>query len=504
MPKNIKRPKRAFNPAQLQTASNAKVYDIDKLIKEHPDPEVWLDHLTNDLMKYWGTEQAMAMDRDLFHTYRSNSGAFIPTDPAEYPPEIIAALADDDTSGLIDLDHNYIRAHSRQTFAYGIAYHMTGNEQYLALCKKGAEALMNAFDHENGMFTKQNSKTGEWGDPADKRTSQDLAYGITGLGMYYYLTHEERALFKLLQAKEYIFKNYFSYGRGYFTWLPKNEQKQTNDPVEIVAQLDQIYAYMIWLAPALPEPHQSEWKAWLKKIVSILITRFYSERYGFFWGTGTSSAAMQLGTDHTDFGHSVKTMWLIYEIGIYTEEISFVNFARNKIDAILRNAYIEETGSWARRFGEKGILDQDKEWWGLAELDQACAILALNDPSYLSYLNNTYQYWFNYMVDKKDGEIWHMVLAETNQPDIRYPKIHSWKTSLHSFEHALFGYLTSSQLKNREFTLYYAFKDQAEATYRRVNPYLFRGNITAIEMGNAISFMETGNKKTKINFYSLH
>lgn len=499
--KHIQRPK--FSDG-LTDEDGVQSFDIKKLIKEHFEPQKWIDHLNNDLMKFWNTPEAKTIQKGLFVTHRSNEGKLIDDDCNKYPEEIKAALASEETKGLIDLDYNYVRAHSRQTYAYGIAYNMTGNQEYLEACKLGAKALIKAFDKENGMFTKQNKKTAEWGEPILLRDSQNLAYGITGLGMYYYLTHDEETLFKILQAKEYIFKNYFSFGRGYFTWYPKIANDQTDDRVEIVAQLDQIYAYMIWLTPSLPEPHQSEWKESLKKIVRMLITRFYSERYGFFWGTGTTTDARNLGTDHTDFGHSVKTMWLIYRIGIMTEEMSFVDFARSKIDVILKNAYVEKTGSWARRFNADGSLDCDKEWWGLAELDQACALLALNDPSYLEYLNNTHKYWFDYMVDKKNGEIWHMVFAKDNKPDIRYPKIHCWKTSLHSFEHALFGYVIASQIKNKEFVLHYAFKSSKEITYNRVSPYLFEANITNINEKESLHFMENENKHFEVSFYSLH
>lgn len=491
---------------------DAKAYDIDALVDAHPDPEVWQAHLVDDLMKFWEGDHARKMNDGigLFPTYRANDGSlFDYTDEANFPPEIKAALADADTRGLVDLEHNYVRAHSRQTFAYGIAYNMTGNLDYLKWCKQGAEAMMEAFDNENGMFVKQNAQTGEWGPEMNLRDAQNLAYGITGLGMYYYLTHDEKCLFRIMQAKEHIFNHYFSHGRGYFTWYPKDSTEQTNDNVEIVAQLDQIYAYMIWLTPALPEPFQSDWKKSLGDIARIMITRFYSERYGFFWGRATDSAAKNLGTAHTDFGHSVKTMWLIYQVGLATNEIAFVNFARNKIDAILKHAYIEKTeklpGSWARRFNQDGTLDRDKEWWGLAELDQACAILALNDPSYLSYLNETYKYWFKYMVDKDGGgEIHHFVKASDNLPDLKYPKIHAWKTSLHSFEHALFGYLTASQIKGHAFDLYFAFKSVEQVRFDRVQPYLFKANIVSEEEQGKIDFMENGNKKIKVEFYGLH
>lgn len=71
-------------------------------------------------------------------------------------------------------------------------------------------------------------------------------------------------------------------GKGYLTWLPKHEN---DEQIQIVAQLDQLYAYMLMITPSLPEPYQSIWKKDMKKIADILITQFYSEKYQFFWGT---------------------------------------------------------------------------------------------------------------------------------------------------------------------------------------------------------------------------
>ena len=483
-------------------------YDIDGLIDESTSPEVWREHLVNDLMKYWDRAEATTLQHDLFPTYRSNKGERISDNPAEFPPEIKAAYADkEETRGLVQAEEgenacerNYVRAHSRQTYAYGIAYNMTGNPYYLSLCKKGAFALINAIDGDQGMFTTQFHKTGKWDNEPHKRTSQDLAYGITGMGMYYYLTHDEAILPYILKVKDFIFNYYFDEGKGLFTWLPK----ASNDgQIEIVAQLDQIYGYLMWLTTAMPEPYQSEWKGDLRKIANILIYRLYSERYGFFWGSDNTLFTEQLGTDHTDFGHSIKTLWLIMRIGVLVEEMYYVDFAREKIDKILDEAYIRETKSWARRFNAEGELDPDKEWWGLAELDQACSLLALNDPSYLDYLNNTYDYWFKYMVDHEDGEIWHMVDGLTNRPVLKYPKIHSWKNSLHSFEHALFGYLTSSAIKGEDCEMFYAFKSREEVTYDRVRPYLFEANIVSVSEREELKCMEEGYKKIKVTFNTI-
>lgn len=471
------------------TVQKIDVYDVAKLVSDpHNDPAIWLNHLENDLMKFWKDKTETEGESVFFSTFRSNKGDFIPESMDNWPDEYKEAMQTSDLKGLVEdaTKYNYIRAHSRQTFAYGIAYNMTGNPDYLKKCYDGAMALLEAIDENRGMYNKQDIQTGAWLDEADKRNSQDLAYGMTGLSFYYYLTHDERVLQPLLDARKYIFDTYMDEGKGFLTWYPKHV-KENNKNIEIVSQLDQLYAYMLWLTPALPEPYKTEWKKDLKKLADIMINYFYSERYGTFWGCATNDLSKELGTDHTDFGHSVKAMWVIYEIGKITDDITYVNFAREKISIILSRAYIEDTGSWARRYTKNGELDDDKEWWGLAELDQAAAILSLTDPSYLRYTNNTYKYWFDYMIDKEYGEIWHMVEAENNTPDLKYPKIHAWKTALHSFEHCLLGYLISCYHREEPISLYYAFSpDNLDSI--QVSPYFFRANILEKTVANQISY----------------
>lgn len=481
--------------------TNATKYDVAALIKNAIEPEVWRAHVTDDLMKFWDKPEITNMLDGLFPTYITNAGKLLPRKKSEWPKEFVAAAKAEDTKGLVDPDHNYVRAHSRLTYAFGIAFHMTGDPRYLEICRKGAMALLEAFDGNYGMHVTKDIKSGKWDADYTLRTSQDLAYGMTGLGMYYFLTHDKTVLFKMLQYKDFIFRVYMDEGRGYLTWKPRHMK----DPeVQIVAQLDQLYAYMLMITPALPEPYQTEWKKDMKKIADILITQFYSEEYGFFWGVDSDAHSMQLGTDHTDFGHSVKTFWVILKIGEILGEPFYINFARPKIHKILEEAYINETGAWARRFDENGNLDVDKEWWILAELDQACEILAIHDPSYYRFLNTTHKYWFDKMVDKEHGEIWHFVDGHTNEPILRYPKAHNWKTSLHSFEHALFGYMTASQVKGRKFTLYYALPEWEKPSHRNVAPYMFSANVIAIGKGQKLSFMPDGNQVNEITFNSLH
>ncbi len=475
---------------------------VQKLADDAVEPRVWKNHLEKDLMKFWDMKEAKDLSAGLFPTYRTNKGGFLPDNKEDWPEEFKMAAADPDTEGLVKTEYNYVRAHSRQTYAYGIAFHMTGKPEYLELCRKGVLALIDAIDGNYGMHVTCKKDTKEWDSDREQRTSQDLAYGLTGLSMYYFLTHDPGILHRIIQIKDYIFKNYMDDGRGYLTWYPK----YTKDPeVQIVAQLDQLYAYMLMLTPSLPEPYKGIWKKDMKKIADILITQFYSERYQLFWGTESKVSEQSFGTDHTDFGHSVKSFWVILKIGEFLGDPFYIDFARPKIEKIIKMAYMPGNGSWARRINSDGSIDTDKEWWICAELNQACEILSLQDPSYYEYLNKTQRYWLDKMTDHEYGEIWHMLDGTTEQPKLQYPKIHSWKNAYHSFEHVLFSYMTACRVKDTEFEVYYALPDwERHVTHRNFAPYMFFGNVVDIRNEGKVKSLPDGNRIFRVSFNALH
>ena len=104
-----------------------KPENVKELIDNAVNPEEWKKHLENDLMKFWYRPDAYDTDGDLFSTYRTNSGEKLPKNKEDWPEEFKAAIANEDTKGLVQPEYNFVRAHSRQTYAYGIAFHMTGN-----------------------------------------------------------------------------------------------------------------------------------------------------------------------------------------------------------------------------------------------------------------------------------------------------------------------------------------------------------------------------------------
>jgi hypothetical protein len=79
---------------------------------------------------------------------------------------------------------------------------------------------------------------------------------------------------------------------------------------------------------------------------------------------------------------------------------------------------------------------------------------------------------------------------------------------MHSFEHALFGYVTSSEIKNKPFSMYYAFPGNEKFSKSRVRPYCFDANILGWDVLDDIIFQYVGKTDerlcvTKVNFDTL-
>jgi mannose/cellobiose epimerase-like protein (N-acyl-D-glucosamine 2-epimerase family) len=456
-----------------QVAPAPVVYNVDAILRALPDGSRWLQHLEQDLLPFWMMPTAYGEPVGAFPTYRCNDGSLY--DKTKPCPELRAPIP-----GIVDLSREYMRAHGRQVFAYGVAFHMTGNEAYLDLAKAGVDDMIKRAVESSGSIASY-FVDGKPGPAAGQRTSQDLAYAITAPAFYYYLTRDPAVLPVLERSIDYVFETYYDPATELIAWVKEpTADGDTTDQIELVAQLDQVYAYLLWLTPALPEAKQKvQWDR-LRVLAHSMIEQFFSPRTGLFWGQLTTANIKQLGQPHDDFGHSIKTLWLIYQIGKHTNDLSLVEFGRNQAARILDAAFIPEDGTWARRWDENGKLDKDKEWWILAELDQTAETLALIDPAYARYLPTTYAYWFDTMVDHQYGEIWHWVDAATNKPNIRYPKQHSWKNALHSFEHALVGYVTGQQLQGKPVVLHYAFKGNVPPL-TEIQPYFFQGKIASIE-----------------------
>jgi mannose/cellobiose epimerase-like protein (N-acyl-D-glucosamine 2-epimerase family) len=368
------------------------------------------------------------------------------------------------------LGKEFTRMRSRQTYFYGVAYHLTGDERYLALAQAGANHLRAHALERDARSAVSWWKGDEPHPPVEARNAQDLAYANLGLAFYAYLTRDPAVLSDALLLYEGIFDRYSDPATGMVRWAAGGVGSETAR-VELVASLDQVNAYALLLAPIAPEPQRSRLRGDLARVARVLVDRFWSEELGLFRGTLHDPLERGLGSRHTDFGHTVKALWMIERTGALLGDARLSAWARERIPKVLERAFLPRDGCWASGLTREGDLDAGVTWWIAAELDQAAATLALTERRYTGYLSRTWPCWLDRLVDRENGEVWSWV--DLDRPERRGAKQHLWKNGYHSAEHALVSYLAAQELHGKPATLHFAFADTPPP--EELRPYFYSG-----------------------------
>jgi mannose/cellobiose epimerase-like protein (N-acyl-D-glucosamine 2-epimerase family) len=441
-----------------------------------PSLDRWRHHVTEEILPFWLTPAALGTPVGNFPTFRCNDGGpFVPAQPCPELTELPAWIAS-------ELGRDYTRMKSRQTYLYGVAYHLTGDERYLEYARAGVAWLReHAYERDTGSVVTYWSG-GKAGPPPDQRTTQDLAYAQVGLAFYYYLTRDRAVLADLVRLERHIMTRYWDATGGMLRWvLADGDTQGDTGRQELVAQLDQVNAYLLLVAPLIEDAAVAQaWRDDLVTLARVVKDRFFAPEHGMFWGTLQDPRSKQWGGRHNDFGHSMKALWMLYLTGERTGERELTAFARPLVAPLLARA-TQASGCWGSEPRADGTTSRGSQWWIFAELDQAAATLAAREPSaspYVDYLAKAYDCWFTRFVDHRRHDVWPFVppdFTAATFADREPAKVHHWKNGYHVMEHALVAMITTAGLTGQRLALYYAFVTPPAAA--RIQPYFFAGAI---------------------------
>jgi mannose/cellobiose epimerase-like protein (N-acyl-D-glucosamine 2-epimerase family) len=456
----------------------ALTFSVSAGASEYPLPtgEEWLTHAQQGLAPYWMMPEAQGEPVGNFPTFRCDDGSLMK----------LQQLCSELKQGWMEPHYarEYTRMKSRQTYAYGVLFHLTGDPQALKLAKAGVDYLLNELrDIENGgfySFTINGNPGLEW----TQRTSQDLSYALVGLAMYYYLTRDKEVEKVLIDTQAFIFEHYKDIELNELKWVIKNGDGQSNHQRELVAQLDQINAYMLLVTPLLPEPFQSQWRSDLDWLIESMIDNYYSAADNRFYGAIHDKFAKQQSARHNDYGHTVKAFWMTYLSGrmLDNEEFEELGWQGLKYitDAAASTALIYQVD---RYFSDElklrwkglrqipiwisGPYDYSISSWQWAELAQASMTLHMLEGSQTKHLHYTHNLYFDAWVDHEFGGV---------GMSPKSVKAFHWGNGYHQFEHALVGYLSAQQHYNQPATLYYALPLTDDLA---VSPYYYQAKTQA-------------------------
>lgn len=450
-----------------------------------PPARSWVEHLSRDLAPFWTSAAALGPAPGEFPTFRCNDGQA--WDPAQPCPEL--GQAPDWIRS--ELGREYTRMRARQVSFYCAAFSLTGEAAMLRHARDGVEWIRRHALEPSGSAVSWFEHGQPAGPPVLARTSQDLAYANLALAAYANLTRDEGVMADARRLKDHVFTAYAEPSSGLLRWVARGEGEERQ---ELVAVLDQINAYMLLLAPIEPEPVGGRWRAELARLCHLIIDRFWSEEHGMFRGTLHEPGFY--GTRHTDFGHTVKSLWMIERTGLLVGDAALVRFARTNAPRVLARAFRADAGCWASGVDGDGSLDRGLTWWTFAELDQMAATLALVDRRATGWLARTYPCWQAGLVDHEHGEVWGF--ADPDDPERHFSKAQQWKNGYHSAEHALVSYITTAALEGTPARLYFAVPT---GTAPLLRPYVFDGHPRVVSRSPLAGF--PGHDRIAVDFTDI-
>jgi mannose/cellobiose epimerase-like protein (N-acyl-D-glucosamine 2-epimerase family) len=442
----------------------------------------WKDHLVNDLLPYWNMPSALGNPTGNFPTYRCNDGLL--TNCKELDLSSVESWIINQSDSL---KREFIRTRSRQTFFYGVAYHLTGNEKYLYYAQCGVNYIRQQI-MESGLIYSYYSLSGNtlvYGPDSLHITAQDLAGALTGLSFYYYLTHDNDVLKDIIRVRNYIFSHY-SERDGCLKATLCPDSTCSENRTDLASYLEQVNDYLLLITPLVEiKSTRDSCIAELRSFCEIIKSPlFYNLQNSMIWartkyksllGTGYDDPLRKIGAaGHTDYGQTGRTYWNLFLIGKLLNDTSTCNFAFNNGTEIIHNASLPD-GAWALSPFES----EKRSWWLHAELDEATALFSLIDTTiYSEIAEKSFKFWFDNFVDRQNYEVY-PELDRYNKP-LKLPKIYHWKNAFHTGEHALFGYIASGGINNEDVDLYFAYNRNCTMKENSAKPFYFDGDIKEI------------------------
>lgn len=441
-----------------------------------PIPEVrraerWVSHWVEDIAPFWTMEAALGSPVGNFPTNRGMNGQVVA--PTTRRPRMI----------------------SRQVFAYAAGYLMTGDEALLGLAEAGVRWLRErAIDPDKGSCFPELDNGGR---PIDGvRTAQDHAYCMLGLAAWFYVTRDPEAEAALVRGREELFDPALFWDAASGRVRDALDASMTSEVDlegdggwELVAQLDPVNAFLLLTQPVMSEASErARFLEDLERLARVLVDHFHED--GMFWGV--HNAIGRYRSKHVDFGHAMKSVWMVREIDKRLPDHPFRELVEATARDLVARAFDEEHGRWSKRPTSASAVEYGSDWWQYAEADQLAATLDLVDGRYDALLASTQASWLEDYVDRvyDSGEVIPGITRE-GEPVWSWPpgdtaKCNIWKNGYHTSEHALVMAITGAQRAGEEVVLHFAVPAEEVATFT-ATPYIFHGRELGREAGAVVS-----------------
>ncbi len=377
----------------------------------------WKDQALNDIMPYW-TKYAQDTKSGVFFT--NLDSLWQPFGNSDKYPSMI----------------------SRHLFSYSVSYLLSGNKDDLKVAEKTVKWLLDhAWDKEYGGWF---DSMDENGNPVETtKTTFVQVYAITGLAMYYFITHDSLVLSYIEKSNSLLeSKAWDQSANGYYNvmnrdWSIKDSNKSFS------SQVTPVSGYLIYLYCATRE---AKYLNQIEKIMETTTAYMIDKESGWILEDFDRNWMYLVGKQNkteVNIGHNIEWAWMLLRIYFLTGKIQYLNSAREITTKIAKWGVLNEKEVWLTTTGRKFPFEHgsDTYWWVQAYGNMFNLYWYHSDgeDKYLDGFQRGAIFWDTYFVDKKHGD--NFFSTDTTGIVKDATKANRFKTSYHSMEHCLLNYL---------------------------------------------------------------
>lgn len=353
---------------------------------------------------------------------------------------------------------------SRHLFGYSVAYLLSGDDQYLKVAEDTKNYLLsNAWDKEYGGWYDLLSVSG-----MPLQTSKSMfvqVYTITGLTLYYFITHDAEVLRYIEQSNTLLeSKGWDSIAVGYYSvfnrdWSVKDSTKSFSSVVPPVS------GHLLYLYLAT---RQDEYLNQAVRIMHTVLDKMKDPHTGWIlesFSPGWNYINPYSNENEINTGHNIEAAWMWLRLNLIKKNPAFLQAAVSLADQLHQLAYKPISGLWPNAVANDstGRYTPYTYWW----IQAYGLMLDLNlykttgSLSYLNSFDRGAQVWDSGFVDRINGDT-HFALWEDGRIKDS-TKAGPYKASYHNMEHALLNHLyTALWVNHHPVTLYFNIEESKQ------------------------------------------
>lgn len=378
--------------------------------------EFWRDQGLENILLYW-TRHA----RDQEH------GAFFSHLDRTWQP--------------VETMHKYPGMVSRHLFSYSTAYLLSGDESYLELAGEVFDYLAeHGWDPEHGLWYDELDRSGEVVGSGKDLFHQ--AYAVTGLAMYYFVTHDARAREYIDRSIELLEKHAWDGEHGGYVRGLNRDLSISGTRKDFSPQIAHVSGYLMYLYPATRDPRHLQH---MERILGVVMDRSRDPETG--WVRGRYDRAWNPTEPREEarvnVGHNLETAWLLLRLHLLTGDEAYREAGLRLGDEMLEHGFDPRGGVWLHQVGlaDPTLHGETTPWWiqAYGNMMQLYQYRITGEERHLDAFRKGAEFWNRAFIDPEHGAAYLSVFLDGRMH--KGDKAVRTKTSYHSMEYALLNYL---------------------------------------------------------------